>query len=181
MRKTTYLSDKKRPRVRYYGFTLVEIIIVVVILAIAAMLAVPMLGTAADTQLRTAANMIAADLEYARSLAISTQQNHSVVFSSVNESYEVRDAGGNAVAHPLKSASTLSVVFAADSRLNKVDIVSADFDAAADQTITFDYLGSPYSGTGTATPLTSGTISLQAESFSVTVTIEAVTGYVTIQ
>ena len=93
MGKTMILWDK-RPMSARYGFTLIEIIVVVVILAIAAMLAVPMLSTAADTQLRTAGNMIAADMEYARSMAISRQQNYSVVFSSAGNSYEVRDGVG---------------------------------------------------------------------------------------
>ena len=176
MGKTMILWDK-RPMSARYGFTLIEIIVVVVILAIAAMLAVPMLSTAADTQLRTAGNMIAADMEYARSMAISRQQNYSVVFSSAGNSYEVRDGVGVVVAHPLNSAKDLSVVFGDDSRLEKVDITSANFDGV--ETITFDYLGSPYSGVGTA--LTSGTISLTADGFSMTITVEPVTGYVTIQ
>lgn len=180
MGKTMILWEK-RPMSARYGFTLIEIIVVVVILAIAAMLAVPMLSTAADMQLRTAGNMIAADMEYARSMAISTQQNYSVVFSSANNSYEVRDGVGAVVAHPLKSSSPLSVVFGDDSRLEKVDITSADFDGVGNETITFDYLGSPYSGVGVGTALTSGTISMTADGFSMTITVEPVTGYVTIQ
>ncbi len=163
------------------GFTLIEIIVVVVILGIAALLAVPMLSSAADTQLRSAANMMAADMEYARSMAISRQQNYSVVFDSGTNSYEVQDSGGTVVAHPLNSAVGLSVVFGDDSRLDKVDITSADFDGFADETITFDYLGSPYSGVGVGTSLMSGTISLAAEGFTMTITVEPVTGYVTIQ
>ena len=177
----TMILWKKRPMSARYGFTLIEIIVVVVILAIAAMLAVPMLSTAADTQLRTAGNMIAADMEYARSMAISRQQNYSVVFSSANNSYEVQDLGGNVLAHPLNSSSSLSVVFGDDSRLEDVDITSVNFDGVADQTITFDYLGSPFSGFAGVTALTIGTIDLQADGFTMTITVEPVTGYVTIQ
>ena len=174
----TMILWKKRPMSARYGFTLIEIIVVVVILAIAAMLAVPMLGTAADMQLRAAGNMIAADMEYARSMAISRQQNYSVVFSSANNSYKVRDGAGAVVVHPLNSAKDLSVVFGDDSRLDKVDIISANFDGSADETITFDYLGSPFSSVGA---LMIGTISLTADGFPMTITVEPVTGYVTIQ
>jgi hypothetical protein len=61
-----------------------------------------------------------------------------------------------------------------------VDITSADFDGDITRAITFDYLGSPYSGTDTTTPLNSGQIILQANDFSITVSVEPITGYVTI-
>ena len=180
MRKTVNLLGNRPMRARN-GFTLIEIIVVVVILGIAALLAVPMLSSAADTQLRSAANMMAADMEYARSMAISRQQYYMVVFDSTNNSYEVQDSGGTVIAHPLNSSGGLSVVFGDDSRLEKVEITSADFDGSASETISFDYLGSPYKGVGVGTALVSGTISLSAGDFSMTITVEPVTGYVTIQ
>ena len=48
------------------GFTLVEVIIVMMILGIIAAIAVPLYTSAASVQLKTAANMIASDLEYAK-------------------------------------------------------------------------------------------------------------------
>ena len=158
------------------AFTLIELIVVMVILSIAALLAIPMISSAADVQLRSAANMIAADLDYAKSMAISTQQNHSVVFDPPNELYEVRDAGGTVIEHPTKAGSDFKVYFQSDSRLSRVDIVSADFDSQT--TVTFDYLGSPYNST--ANPLNKGEIKLQADSFTMTVTVEPMTGYVTV-
>ncbi|MHC4555637.1 MAG: hypothetical protein ACYSUS_10255, partial [Planctomycetota bacterium] len=56
---------------------------------------------------------------------------------------------------------------------------SADFDGVVSNAVTFDYLGSPYSGTDTTAPLNSGQILLQATDFSITVSVEPVTGYVT--
>ncbi|MHC4735672.1 MAG: prepilin-type N-terminal cleavage/methylation domain-containing protein, partial [Planctomycetota bacterium] len=56
------------------GFTVIELLIVVVIIAIAAMAAIPMMTSAAGFQIRSAANMIAADLEYAKTIAISRGQ-----------------------------------------------------------------------------------------------------------
>jgi len=53
------------------GFTLIELMIVIVILSITALTAIPMLSSGASMQIRSAANMIAADLEYAKSMAIS--------------------------------------------------------------------------------------------------------------
>ena len=173
----TMTSEKNRFNIAPGAFTIVELIVVMVILAIAAMLAVPMISSAADVQVRSAANMIAADLDYAKSMAISRQKNHSVIFDPANESYEVHDASGTVIDHPIKGGSDFVVDLQADSRLSRVDIVSADFDAQT--TVTFDYLGSPL--TPPANPLNSGVITLGAGSFSMTVTVEPMTGYVTVQ
>ncbi len=179
MGKLIELSGQNVVR-RACGFTLIEVIVVVVILAIVALMAVPMFGSAADIQLKAAANMIAADLEYAKSMAISRQQPASVVFNSAAESYEVRDKDSVVIPHPINPGD-LAVDFPSDSRLNQVVIASAVFDPGSAETITFDYLGSPYSGSPPGTPLISGTISLQAGSFPImTITIEPITGYVTI-
>ena len=161
------------------GFTVVEILIVVVIVAIAAMVAVPMMSSAGSMQIRSAANMIAADLEYAKSMAISRQKIHAVVFDKSTESYRIEDANG-IIDHPVKKGFKYVINFSNDSRLNKVDITDVDFDPDSEPTITFDYLGSPYSGTGITNPLNSGVISLQAGGASVTISVEPVTGFISI-
>ena len=158
------------------GFTLVEIVIVIVIIAIAAMTVIPIMSSAASVQIRSAANMIAADLEYAKSMAISRGQNFSVVFDTAAESYRIEDPNGAVIAHPVKKGFDYVIDFPNDSRLDKVDIVDADFDATSE--VKFDYLGSPYNGSGT--PLNSGVISLQAGGTTTTVTVEPVTGFVSI-
>ena len=162
------------------GFTVIEILIVVVIIGIAAMMAIPMMTSAASMQIRSAANMIAADLEYAKSMAISRGQIFSVVFDKAAESYRIENQDGNVIAHPVKKGFDYVVDFRNDSRLDKVDIADVDFDPASSHTITFDYLGSPYSGSGTSNPLNSGVITLQAGGTTTTITVEPVTGFISI-
>lgn len=169
---------KNRVKKSENGFTIIELIVVMAILVIAALVAVPMFSSAADMQLRSAGNMIAADLEYAKNLAIARQQNHSVVFDTTNNAYHVEvTEGAVIIPHPVNPGD-LSVSFPTTSSLSQVTIVSTDF---TDDTITFNYLGSPFSGSGTSTPLNSGQINLQGGTFTMTVTVEPVTGYVTIQ
>jgi Tfp pilus assembly protein FimT len=157
---------------------LAEILLVVLIIAIAAMIAVPMMGSMDSVQIRSAANMIAADLEYAKSMAISRQNYYSVVFDPAGDCYEIHDPDG-IIKHPVKKGFDYRVNFSSDSRLDKVVIESADFDSSS--TITFDYLGSPYSGSGTSpNPLNSGTISIRAGDFTETISVEPVTGFISI-
>ncbi len=164
------------------GFTLVEVIIVVVIISIAAMMAVPMFSSAGSMQIGSAANIIAADLEYAKSMAITRGQNYSVVFDATAESYKIVDQNGNVVSHPVKQGFEYIVDFKNDSRLSKVDISSAQFQPNTANTITFDYLGSPYSGAVASSgyELNSGSIAISADGATTTITVEPVTGYITI-
>ena len=153
------------------GFTMVEIVIVVVIIAIAALAAVPMMSSAASIQIRSAANMIAADLEYAKSMAISRGENFSVVFDEGADSYRIEDQDSNVIQHPVKKGFNYVVDFQNDSRLNKVDITNANFNTTA-QTVTFDCLGSPIDG---------GAVILQADGTTKTITVEHITGFISIQ
>jgi prepilin-type N-terminal cleavage/methylation domain-containing protein len=162
------------------GFTLIEIVIVVVILAIAAMTAIPILTSATSFQIRSAANIIAADLEYAKTIAISKGQSFSVVFDKTTESYRIEDESSAVIAHPVKKGFNYIIDFQNDGRLDKVDIENVDFDPGSGSTITFDYLGSPYSGSGISNPLNSGIITLKAGNMAATINIEPVTGFISI-
>ncbi|MHC4124881.1 MAG: GspH/FimT family pseudopilin [Planctomycetota bacterium] len=160
------------------GFTIVEILIVLVILGIAVAMAVPMFGSSAGIQVQSAANMIAADLAYAKSMAISRQNNYSVVFDSANECYEIRDESGSVIDHPVKKGFSYAVDFSNDSRLDRVDISSADFDSGDE--IRFDYMGSPKNSSG-GDLSSDGIITLQADEGTVmTVEVEPVTGFITV-
>ncbi len=152
------------------GFTLIEIIIVIVILAIAAMTAIPMLSSAGSVQIRSAANMIAADLEYAKSMAISRGQDYSVEFDESSESYSIyKEGDASPIDHPVKKGFPYTIDFKNDGRLNKVDITSVNFNST--KRVTFNCLGSPYYG---------GTINLNADGSTATITVEPVTGYISI-
>lgn len=159
------------------GFTLVEVFMVMVILAIIAAIAIPLYTSAAPMELATAADMIASDLEYAKSMAMSTGRNYSVVFDASTESYRINDANGQVIPHPVHIGADYIVNFATDSRLNGVDIVSATFGSTS--TITFNYLGAPQDGLGGA--LSSGSVVLRADGGTLTVKVEPVTGYVSIE
>lgn len=177
----------KRQNKQKHGFTLVELILVVLILAIAAMVAVPAFSSASDLQVRATANRIAGDLDFVRGLAITRQQNYAIVFDPVGESYDIRAAGGDestVITNPLDGRD-FAVDLTADSSVGGVNIVSTVFDGTADNAITFDYLGTPYAGNdaGLGSRLAAeGIITLRSRdgSFELQIKVEPVTGTVTI-
>jgi len=158
------------------GFTMIELVIVMVILGIAAAIVVPMASSAGSMQVRAAVNMVAADLEYAKSMSISRGQRYSVVVDKATETYRIIDESGTTIPHPVKKGFLYTIDFRADSRISQVDIFDVSFDGT--NLVSFDYLGSPFNGTGTS--LNSGVITLRAGGITRTVSVEPVTGYVSI-
>ena len=126
---------------------------------------------------KSAANMITADIEYARSLSISTGQSYSVVFDASIDEYHIEDSVGTTIAHPVKKGFDYQVSFPDDGRVSNVDITAATFGSTS--AIKFDYLGSPYDGDGNPFN-SSGIISIQAGDALITISIEAVTGFISI-
>lgn len=171
-----YLLTRRRG-----GFTLAEVLVVVMILGIAAIVAVPMLGNTDQMRVESAARQLASTLLYAQTTAISSEQQYQVVFDSTGTGYEVQDAGGNVAPDPLITTQPYRVDYATDKRLSKVRIASASFDGQ--NQVWFDRLGSPYAGTIVASPppLTNGQVVVQAGNESITVLVEPVTGRVRIQ
>lgn len=159
------------------GFSFVEIVVVVVILSIAAFLTVPMIGSAATMQVRSAANVIAADMEYTKSLAISRGQNFTVEFNVSDNSYQILDHTGQVIKHPIHRDRDYKVRFGGDDRLSRVGIDSANFDNTAK--VTFSYLGSPFNGS--AVPLTAGQVVVSAENASMRIVVEPVTGFISVK
>jgi prepilin-type N-terminal cleavage/methylation domain-containing protein len=158
------------PPGRRNGFTVIEIIIVAVILSIVALTAVPMLSSAGTMQIRAASNMIAADVEYAKSMAISRGQDYSVVFDQAADNYRIEDQNGNIIQHPVKKGFKYIVDFQKDGRVGRVGITGANFGGTA--VVTFNSMGSPDNG---------GTVTLQASGKTVKVMVEPITGYISIQ
>lgn len=77
------------------GLTLIEILITVAILGILAATVIPQFGATAPDQVRGAAQIVAADMEYARSLAISTNSTYLLTFHKTRNAYVLTHSGAN--------------------------------------------------------------------------------------
>jgi prepilin-type N-terminal cleavage/methylation domain-containing protein len=168
------------------GFTLVEILMVVVILGIAAACVVPQLSSRDDLKAAAGTRVVMADLIYAQNRAISVQQTHYVAFDIASKKYSILTTFQPTpvyVTHPISKDNYVTTFStAATNAMREVTLVSADFDGKAG--LAFDALGSPYSvatdGT-TAALVGQGQIKLKAGSYVLTVTVEPYTGEINVQ
>lgn len=167
------------------AFTLVEILMVIVIMGIAAAIILPQVGSRDDVRTAAAARALMADLAYAQSRAVSLQKTQYVKFEVVNNLYQVLDqlSPAQVITHPVdRSPFMISVGDAANGELSSVILASASFDSKT--VLGFDEMGVPLgvdAATGAATALSGGSITLQSDDFTMTITIEPYSGELKVQ
>jgi prepilin-type N-terminal cleavage/methylation domain-containing protein len=176
------VMNPRRPN----AFTLVEILVVITILGIAAAVIVPELGTRGDLKAAAAARMVMADLIYAQNRAIATQTRHYVKFdtTSTPQSYRIVTSITPLVdiQQPVTKASSYLANFGAGgtSGLTECSLGTVSFEGQT--TVVFDELGVPYAydpvaNTTTALTTTGGsTVQVKSGKFTLTVTVEPYTG-----
>ena len=148
------------------GFTLIEILMVVVILGIAAAAIVPQIGSRDDLKASAAARSLMADLIYAQNRAITTQKMIYATFDETSQAYELLSniSPKTDLTHPLNKTDYV-VRFGASGTngLGDARLVSANFDG--EKTIGFDEMGAPYAvsmASGSVIQLMAGAIDIKA-------------------
>ncbi len=181
-----YLVDffAKTNRGLHYGFTLVEVLIIVFTLGIVATLALPALQSGIEeSKLSGASSEITVALEYSQIVAMTSGEQTRVTIDAASdtilvERFEISgDLTGAVIPeddieigafatmpHPASRGKNYYIVFADEPRFNGVDIVSATFGGG--QTVTFDAMGVP-------SPSGGGTVTLTLGSQQVIVTVDA--------
>ena len=150
------------------GFTLVELLVVVVIIAIAAAMVIPRLGSTGDVQALAAMQETVANLQYAQNETIILQSPVTVAFDVDAESYLLRDANGTTLKHPTTKWD-FRVPFRTTRGTEQVDLMTATFNGQP--TLTFDTLGAPVQG---------GSLSLGAQGYSYRLDVSPVTGKISV-
>jgi prepilin-type N-terminal cleavage/methylation domain-containing protein len=157
------------------GFTLIEILCVVVILGIASAIIIPQLGSRDDLTVAAAARLVIADLMYAQNVAISQQRPHYVNFAG--QQYSIMNGSPLVtINHPVSKNPYIVTFGTPNTGLESVVIDSFDFGGP--NTLGFDDLGSPFSYDGiTQTPIVApATITVRCGNQTLTVSIEPFTG-----
>ena len=166
---------------RARGFTLIEILCVVVIVGIASAIIIPQISSHDDFRCAAAARALMADLLYAQNRSIALQTMQYVQFNTATGTYQVLDAvsPNDVITHPVNG--TPYTVTIGTGSLARVSMSTVSFDG--NTTIAFDVMGVPYSwnaATGTA-PLSSGKVVFTAGVQTKTVTINAYSGEIKVQ
>jgi len=163
-----------RDGVREPAYTLAEMIVVVLVLAIAAAIVIGGIGTTKDSQAISAARVLASDMALARNLAVTTQVPHTVVFSSDLQSYKVvanYTGGGYALAtaveHPVRANERFEVRLASLNGMESVVVGPVSFGTY----VTFDAEGDPSNG---------GSVTLRSGGTGMVISVEALTGAVSV-
>jgi len=149
------------------AFTLFELLVVLVIIAIAAALVVPQAMSGSDLRALSAARTLMADLEYAQSQAVVTQSQVTVTFDQAGNSYQLSNQSQTLI-HPI-SKKDYVVDFDSSESLRGVSIAAVNFNGGA--TVTFDALGAPDPA---------GFVDLAAGPHTYRVTVAPVTGRVSV-
>lgn len=84
-----------RSRHKPDGFTLIELLIVIALMGILAGVVLPSSSPSLHDQLQSAAKILATDLAYARSLAVTHGSTYRVSFDTKNNRYVLRHSGTN--------------------------------------------------------------------------------------
>jgi len=168
-----FTPSPPHPLNRRRGYTLVELLIVMAILGLAAAMVVPAMIRPGQFTIQAAARMVIADILYAQSEAIAHQQDRKLIFNETANRYHLTDAQGNVLSVSWKSGgadgANYIVSFANDNRFTGVRLDNVDF--AGESTLTFDDHGAPLQG---------GTLDLVFENKRYRVSVAPFTGRVTV-
>jgi prepilin-type N-terminal cleavage/methylation domain-containing protein len=148
------------------AFTLTELIVVLAVVAITAAMAVPY-AASGDSAVVSATRLAASDLQYAQSVAVTTQAPVTVTYSTADRAYTLSNASGT-LNHPM-TGKPYVVNYPATRGYESVSILSAGFGGAA--SVTFDATGAPDNA---------GAVQLRAGAHVYRLNVAAATGNVTV-
>ena len=178
----------RHPKQAVRGFTLVEILVVVVIIGIAGAIVVPQMSSRDDLKASATSRIIMSDLLYLQSLAITRQRTHYALFDESAQTYTLVDGAGMTVlTHPVgKYPCTMKFGSAGEAGLGDARLDSAAFRAQPGGTafsmIGFDELGTPLIyDAGTTQPLAEGSIVVQSGQYKLKITIASFTGQIAVE
>jgi len=158
------------------GYTLVEMLIVVTMLGLAAAMVIPSISSASSLRVQGALRSIVADITVAQSDAVAFQRQKALVFrfGSDNGRYIVAEVNGNSV------DTATGILEDRQLNIESMGFTRVTATTFTNNTLVFDELGGPVTTPGSTTPLATRTITLNGSGQNWRITVEAYTGRVTI-
>ena len=170
-------SSRSFPICRAY--TLVEILITVVILGIAAAIVIPSMGDSGVLRVQAAVRQVISDISYAQSEAVAHQRSVGVLFDPVNKTYGLID---------MPATGTVTMANAFQTTVFNGEMGDAAFESVAftnssgnANLLIFDEQGTPVlSATSNVAP-TTGEIVISGSGQRFTISVEGYTGRVSVR
>jgi prepilin-type N-terminal cleavage/methylation domain-containing protein len=172
---------QKGPEVRQRGFTLIEVVLVLVILLVIAAVAALNLSSFASIKVNGAARRLASDIRFAQQLAMSQQVRHGVVFNiPVANQYTVyeQDDPTNPARNP-SGGGNFVMSFTAGEYQGVTIASTLPADGFGRRLVKFDSQGQPLGGTSAALVAGTNTVTLTYQGVNAVVTVAPATGRVT--
>lgn len=164
-------SDRKFGR----GYTLIEILVVVTVLAIAGALIVPAFGGTDVLRVQGAIRSVVADLAEAQSDAIAFQRGRAVVFFPDDSRYVVAEVNSPNLDLTLDSLQERAL------NLSIFGFTRIDAVTFPNNTLVFDELGGPVTAPQSGVAAPEGWIDLTGSDQTFRLRVEAYTGRITVE
>lgn len=164
------------------GFTLMEVLVLIVVLGIAGALVIPSMSSVHVLRVQASIRAISADIAFAQSDAIAFQRRRAVMFDVPNNLYRVVDvpssavSANNALFKPGGPGGRY-VVDLKQERFGGARLVSASFNTT-ESYLLFDEQGMPAMSATSDQPGLGGTIVVEGSGQRFNIVVDAFTGRV---